>query len=202
MVIVPLHLVFVALWRKYYIGDVPKSSTSKNTHLYFTNHLDFWYFYFSNDTSNAKNVSVVYRVSTCGTAVTQVSILEWQALLGRPRFKLQIIPITNNNNVCFFRKNCTYIDNPGYPGTYSTTGDCSYTVSRCQDGMKFSKNLQTTFHKLSKTPQSILHCQFHFTIPFKIFAKSVWISSRQTYNSLVHQPPSTHMQHVLVCSWT
>merc|ERR1712241_392950 len=30
-------------------------------------------------------------------------------------------------------QNCSYIENPGYPSTYSTTGDCSYTVSRCQD---------------------------------------------------------------------
>jgi len=28
-------------------------------------------------------------------------------------------------------KNCSYIDNPSYPSAYTTTGDCSYTVSRC-----------------------------------------------------------------------
>lgn len=30
-------------------------------------------------------------------------------------------------------QNCTYIDNPSYPSSYTTTGDCSYTVTRCQD---------------------------------------------------------------------
>ena len=25
--------------------------------------------------------------------------------------------------------NCTYIQNPGYPSSYSTTGSCSYTVT-------------------------------------------------------------------------
>lgn len=30
-------------------------------------------------------------------------------------------------------QNCTYIDNPGYPSTWSTTGDCTYSVKRCQD---------------------------------------------------------------------
>jgi len=30
-------------------------------------------------------------------------------------------------------QNCSYIENPSYPSAYSTTGDCSYTVSRCQD---------------------------------------------------------------------
>jgi hypothetical protein len=28
--------------------------------------------------------------------------------------------------------NCTYIDNPGYPSSYKTTGDCSYTITRVQ----------------------------------------------------------------------
>lgn len=28
-------------------------------------------------------------------------------------------------------KNCSYIDNPSYPSAYTTTGDCSYTVTRC-----------------------------------------------------------------------
>lgn len=28
--------------------------------------------------------------------------------------------------------NCTYIDNPGYPSAYKTTGECSYTVTRVQ----------------------------------------------------------------------
>jgi len=30
-------------------------------------------------------------------------------------------------------RNCTYIESPGYPSDYSTSGDCSYTVNRCQD---------------------------------------------------------------------
>jgi hypothetical protein len=30
-------------------------------------------------------------------------------------------------------QNCSYIDNPSYPTAYTTTGDCSYTVTRCQD---------------------------------------------------------------------
>lgn len=30
-------------------------------------------------------------------------------------------------------QNCSYIENPGYPSTYTTTGDCTYTVTRCQD---------------------------------------------------------------------
>jgi len=30
-------------------------------------------------------------------------------------------------------RNCTYIESPSFPSDYSTTGDCSYTVSRCQD---------------------------------------------------------------------
>jgi len=30
-------------------------------------------------------------------------------------------------------RNCTYIESPSYPSDYSTTGDCSYTVNRCQD---------------------------------------------------------------------
>jgi len=30
-------------------------------------------------------------------------------------------------------QNCSYIENPGYPSEYTTTGDCSYTVTRCQD---------------------------------------------------------------------
>jgi len=30
-------------------------------------------------------------------------------------------------------QNCSYIENPSYPGTWSTTGDCAYTVTRCQD---------------------------------------------------------------------
>jgi len=29
--------------------------------------------------------------------------------------------------------NCSYIENPGYPSAYTTTGSCSYTVTRCQD---------------------------------------------------------------------
>jgi len=29
--------------------------------------------------------------------------------------------------------NCTYIDNPSYPSTYTSTSSCSYTVKRCQD---------------------------------------------------------------------
>jgi len=29
--------------------------------------------------------------------------------------------------------NCTYIDNPSYPSTYTSTTSCSYTVKRCQD---------------------------------------------------------------------
>lgn len=28
--------------------------------------------------------------------------------------------------------NCTYIDNPGYPSSFKTTGDCSYTITRVQ----------------------------------------------------------------------
>merc|ERR1712241_1475941 len=28
-------------------------------------------------------------------------------------------------------KNASYIENPSYPSSYSTTGDCSYTVTRC-----------------------------------------------------------------------
>jgi len=28
-------------------------------------------------------------------------------------------------------KNCSYIENPSYPSAYTTTGTCSYTVSRC-----------------------------------------------------------------------
>merc|ERR1712110_52849 len=28
-------------------------------------------------------------------------------------------------------KNCSYLENPSYPSAYTTTGDCSYTVSRC-----------------------------------------------------------------------
>merc|ERR1739844_97934 len=28
-------------------------------------------------------------------------------------------------------QNCSYIENPSYPSAYSTTGSCSYTVSRC-----------------------------------------------------------------------
>jgi len=30
-------------------------------------------------------------------------------------------------------RNCTYIESPGFPSDYSTSGDCSYTVNRCQD---------------------------------------------------------------------
>jgi len=30
-------------------------------------------------------------------------------------------------------RNCTYIESPSYPSDYSTTGDCSYSVTRCQD---------------------------------------------------------------------
>lgn len=30
-------------------------------------------------------------------------------------------------------RNCTYIDNPSYPTTYTTSGDCSYSVKRCSD---------------------------------------------------------------------
>jgi len=30
-------------------------------------------------------------------------------------------------------RNCTYIESPSYPSDYSTTGDCSYTINRCQD---------------------------------------------------------------------
>jgi len=30
-------------------------------------------------------------------------------------------------------RNCTYIESPSYPSDYTTTGDCSYTVNRCQD---------------------------------------------------------------------
>jgi len=30
-------------------------------------------------------------------------------------------------------RNCTYIESPGFPSDYSTAGDCSYTVNRCQD---------------------------------------------------------------------
>jgi len=30
-------------------------------------------------------------------------------------------------------RNCTYIESPSFPSDYSTTGSCSYTVSRCQD---------------------------------------------------------------------
>jgi len=45
-------------------------------------------------------------------------------------------------------QNCSYIQNPSYPSSYSTTGDCSYTVTRCQDDICqlrldfFSANLQ------------------------------------------------------------
>jgi len=28
-------------------------------------------------------------------------------------------------------KNCSYIENPSYPSAYTTTGDCSFTISRC-----------------------------------------------------------------------
>jgi len=28
-------------------------------------------------------------------------------------------------------KNCSYIENPSYPSAYTTTGDCSFTVTRC-----------------------------------------------------------------------
>lgn len=28
-------------------------------------------------------------------------------------------------------QNCSYIENPSYPSAYTTTGDCSYTVTRC-----------------------------------------------------------------------
>ena len=36
-----------------------------------------------------------------------------------------------------FLQNCTYIESPGFPSDYSTSGDCSYTVNRCQDGKKW-----------------------------------------------------------------
>lgn len=41
----------------------------------------------------------------------------------------------NTVNVCgsSVTKNCTYIDNPGYPTNYATAQDCSYTVTRVQD---------------------------------------------------------------------
>ena len=32
-------------------------------------------------------------------------------------------------------QNASYIDNPSYPTAYSTTGSCSYTVTRCSTGI-------------------------------------------------------------------
>lgn len=33
------------------------------------------------------------------------------------------------------KKNCSYIESPGYPTTYATSGACTYTVNRCQDNI-------------------------------------------------------------------
>ena len=32
-------------------------------------------------------------------------------------------------------KNCTYIQNPGFPSTYTTTGTCSYKVAKTDDSV-------------------------------------------------------------------
>ena len=41
--------------------------------------------------------------------------------------------------ICIFEiQNVSYIENPSYPSSYSTTGSCSYTVTRCSTG-KFCK---------------------------------------------------------------
>ena len=74
MAIAPLHLVFAVWWRKYYICDIPKPSI----YIFLTICIFDIYIFLM---IHKKYVSILYSVSTCGTAVTQVSRLEWPALL-------------------------------------------------------------------------------------------------------------------------
>ena len=46
----------------------------------------------------------------------------------------QIPPLMMNLLFTFDFQNCSYIENPSYPSAYTTTGDCSFTVTRCSTG--------------------------------------------------------------------
>ena len=80
-----------------------------------------------------------FRVSTCGGTVTRVSniwAIEKLTIKTIAILKVEFVTCLTDNFVFVFLQNCTYIESPGYPSDYSTSGDCSYTVNRCQDGKK------------------------------------------------------------------
>lgn len=78
-------------------------------------------------------------------------------------------------------QNCTYIDNPGYPSSYSTTGDCSYTVTRCQDDI-----CQIRLDFFSSTLQ-----QPSSATPFGVCTNTILdITGGTTSGSVTNNPPN------------
>ena len=51
-------------------------------------------------------------------------------------------------------QNCTYIQNPGYPTTYSTTGSCAWSVTPINSGIDFSCPFYfKNFHNFCSIPE-------------------------------------------------